>query len=102
MNDWLAADTDSLEEHIPPAGRLWAAVLRRAVVQFILYKDEEDVRYRRIGENARAWLYDKKNDEFNSVTSVCLYIGITVDSLHSKLSSIDADVVRRFRGMGLT
>lgn len=102
MNDWLAADSDSLEEHIPPAVRLWAAVLRRAVVEFILYRDADDVRYRRIGENARTWLYDTSNTEFNSVTSVCLYVGITVDSLHRKLSGIDAEIVRRFRGMGLS
>ncbi len=101
MSDWLAADSETLDEHIPPAVRLWAAVLRRAVVEYILYKDADEVRYRRIGENARAWLYDTYSTDFNSVSSVCLYVGITVGSLHCKLANIDTETVRRFRGMGL-
>ena len=89
-------------EHIAPHVQLWTAVLRRAVVEYVLYANAADQRKRRLGASAKAWLFDHDNaQEFNSVRSVCMYLNMDYDVFIGKLLLVDEETVRSFRGMGL-
>ena len=88
-------------EKFPPHIRLWAAVLRRASVDYALYCDHENARLRRLGDDAAEWLlldcYD--GEVFNSFLAVCDNLGLTPSVIRKAALTLTEENARKLRGM---
>jgi len=80
--------------------RLWAAVVRRAAVDWVLYHEHESLKLRKIGADAGQWLFhDHSEDHICSFNIVCDILGLSPDLVRSKVTSISEEDARRLRGM---
>lgn len=96
--DLLAAGSPS--QRVPAHVQVWAAVLRKAVVDCVLYTNCSNPRLKKIGKEAERWLFSGDAELFNSVDNVCLYLNIDVSQIRASVLNIDSAAVRRLRGMG--
>ena len=81
--------------------RLWAAVVRRAAVDWVLYYDHSNsLKLRKIGANAGQWLFqDSSEDSVCSFLVVCETLGLNPDLVRSLVTSLTEEDARRLRGM---
>ncbi len=80
--------------------RLWAAVVRRATVDWVLYNEHESLKLKKIGADAGQWLFhDESEDHICSFKIVCDCLGLDPDLVRSKVTSISEEDARRLRGM---
>ena len=84
---------------IPWFVRLWAAVLRRAVVDWILYKSHSNIKLKKVGADAGAWIFDDENLGVGSFLSVCNIINLPPSLIRSKINNMSEEEARRLRGM---
>lgn len=95
----LAPSASSQDEIAWPL-RLWASVLRRAVVDWVLYKGHTDPRLNRFGEDAEYWLFiEPETADLNSFHSVCDILNLPPEVIRGKIRSMTELEVRRLRGM---
>ncbi len=80
--------------------RLWAAVLRRAAVDYALYKDHPNIKLKKTGLDAQRWMYaPSNNNDINSFEVVCSILNLPVDLVRDKVENLTEDEARRLRGM---
>jgi hypothetical protein len=85
---------------IPWYARLWAAVMRRAAVDWVLYRDHDNIKLRRIGTDADAWIFSGENSlEIGSFESVCSILNIPSDVIQGKITNMTETQARNLRGM---
>jgi len=86
--------------HIPWYTRLWAAVVRRASVDWVLYRGHENKKLRRLGDDADLWLFNNDDDHtVGAFLTVCGFLNIEPSVIRSKVSSLTEVEARRLRGM---
>lgn len=91
--DTTARDTPGIR-HLT----LWAAVLRRAVLDWTLYKDSESLRERKTYWNAHNWLFSDV-EEFPSFVVLCHHLGADPDFVRERLLELTPEEVRALRGV---
>lgn len=80
--------------------RLQAAILRRAIVDWVLYAEHSDPKLQRVGGSAGAWLFGPSSyKDFSSFTTVCSIIGVEPHIIRGKIRGLSEDEVRKLRGM---
>lgn len=79
--------------------RLWAAVVRRAAVDYVLYKDHPKTKLRKLGNDAEAWIFSEEGDTLSSFTSVCDILDLEPDLVKTKIKNLGEEDARRLRGM---
>ena len=90
----------ALNTAVPWPLRLWASVLRRAIVDWVLYADHRDSKLKQIGKDAEDWIFSEEIDEdITSFSSVCSIMGIPVSLMREKILGMTEEHARRLRGM---
>ena len=87
---------------LPWFNRLWAAVLRRATVDWVLYRGHSSLKLSRLGEDAHQWIFlDDDPDllDHASFNSVCASLNISPGTMRDRISSVTEEDARRLRGM---
>ncbi len=79
--------------------RLWASVIRRAVVDWVLYKDHEKAKLRSIGKEAEQWLFSEDTASMNSFLPVCGYLNLAPEVVRDRIRNLSEEDARRLRGM---
>ena len=100
----LIPDSIAVDERdpggVPWFVRLWAAVVRRAAVDWVLYKDHESTKHRKLGSDAAAWIFsDEESDRLSSFSCVCDILGLDKSLLRQKIRSMTEEQARCLRGM---
>lgn len=92
--------------HMSGAVQLWASVLRRALVDQVLYSDPErklSPEYAEIGDEVRNWVFGDgpENCEFSicSFDAVCGYVGLDAELVRERIENMTPDMIKRLRGM---
>ncbi len=95
------ADSEGGAGKFPPHIRLWAAVLRRASVDYALYCNHPMGKLRRIGEDAAEWLLTDCDDDdvFNSFVAVCEHLDLSPSSTRQSAVALTEEAARKLRGM---
>ncbi len=99
QNERPEAVYDNNSGHIPWVIRLWASVVRRATVDWVLYRNHNDPKLRKIGIDADAWIFGEADNEFSSFEGVCDIIGLPVSLMREKIVNLTEEDARRLRGM---
>ena len=99
QNEKTAVTYDNNSGHIPWVIRLWASVVRRATVDWVLYRNHKDPKLRKIGIEADAWIFGEPSNEFSSFEGVCDIIGLPVSLMREKVKNLTEEDARRLRGM---
>ena len=84
---------------IPWPLRLWASVLRRAIVDWVLYREHSDSKLRQLRKDAGEWLFSEEDEELSSFKSICSIMGIPKSLVTEKILSMTEEHARRLRGM---
>ncbi len=79
--------------------RLWAAVVRRAAVDYVLYRNHEKTKLRKLGADAEAWIFSGEEDTLSSFVSVCDILDLEPDLVKTKIKNLCEEDARRLRGM---
>lgn len=89
-----------LNSSVPWFVRLWASVLRRAVVDWVLYRNHDNVKYKKIGFHAETWIFSPGTEsEISSFESICSMIGVPASFMRRKIRELTEEQARRLRGM---
>ena len=100
MIDTDIFDSSSQNSSIPWHVRLWAAVLRRAAVDYALYKEHSGIKLKKTGTDAHRWLFsDEDHGEVGSFEIVCSMLGLPMDLVRDRVERLTEDEARRLRGM---
>jgi hypothetical protein len=90
----------TISRPVPWFIRLWAAVVRRAAVDWVLYKDHGTTKLRKVGGDADFWIFrDEDVKRLSSFSSVCDILGLSVELVRGKISDLSEEDARRLRGM---
>ncbi len=90
--------TDS--SSVPWFKRLWAAVVRRAAVDWVLYKEHSDTRLRKIGSDAGNWIFGSTDDRnYFAFETVCNSLELCPSVVRRKIKSLREEDARKLRGM---
>ncbi len=74
--------------------------MRRAAVDWVLYKDHDNIKLRRIGADAEVWIFGPSDPtEIGSFESVCSILNIPTDVIQDKISKMTETQARNLRGM---
>ena len=97
---FIATEDTLRQSPIPWFIRLWAAVVRRAAVDWVLYKDHPNSKLSKLGVDADAWIFGNEDSHpLNSFESVCGMLDIEVGLIRLKVSSLTEEDARKLRGM---
>lgn len=87
-------------DQIPWSIKLCVAVLRRAIVDFKLYKGHVSTKLSKVGDEAGEWLFvDDHTPNLMTFVSICDIIGIHPTIIRTKIDKLTEEQVRRLRGM---
>lgn len=92
----------SEHRHLPWFNRLWAAILRRAAVDLVLYRDHESPKLRKIGDSAQEWIFCDADDALEDPCSfayVCHGLNLDTESMRSRILAVSEADARRLRGL---
>ena len=85
---------------IPWFIRLWAAVIRRAAVDWVLYRHHSNSKLLKLGVDADAWIFgDSTDNSLNSFEAVCDILSIEVSLLRGRIIRLTEEDARKLRGM---
>ena len=79
--------------------RLWAAVVRRAAVDYVLYRDHTTTKLRKLGTDAESWIFSDEDESLSSFVSVCDILDLEPDLVKTKIKNLREEDARRLRGM---
>lgn len=96
----FAVEHSGVGAGIPWYLRLWAAVVRRAAVDWVLYHKHEVLKLRKIGADAGQWIFhDDSDDSVCSFIIACDILSLDPELVRSKVTSLTEEDARRLRGM---
>lgn len=78
--------------------KVWAAVIRRAVVDSVLYNEHKDEKLQKVGKDAADWLSSEDTAD-GSFEAVCCLLGLDSGALRGLISRMSESDVRHLRGM---
>jgi hypothetical protein len=80
---------------------LWAAVVRRAVSDWVLYVGSDDIRKRRLFYDAHRWLFINAPDfyEITNFHTVCQELDLGSDVIREKVRRLTKQEIQALRGM---
>jgi hypothetical protein len=84
---------------VPWFTRLWAAVIRRAAVDWVLYREHPNPKLVKLGLDADTWVFSFENDSINSFESVCSILDIKASVIRDKITNLAEEDARKLRGM---
>ncbi len=87
---------------IPWYIRMWAAVVRRAVVDWVLYKEHTTTKLRKLGQDADKWIFEDCDNSAKDLTSflaVCDILGIEPSVIRGRIINLSEEDARKLRGM---
>ena len=85
---------------IPWYIRLWASVVRRAAVDWVLYKDHKKAKFRKIGADAGKWIFrEGESNEEGSFTFICDNLDLDSSLVRAKIKALTEESARKLRGM---
>mgnify|MGYP001161453501 CR=1 FL=1 len=99
QNEQASPVYDNNSGHVPWVIRLWASVVRRATVDWVLYRNHDDPKLRKLGVEADAWIFGEDTGDFSSFEGVCDIIGLPVSLMRKKITGLTEEDARRLRGM---
>lgn len=85
---------------LTPTEQTWATVIRRAVVDYVLYRKHEVPKLKKIGQDAEQWLFGSDTGLVNSFSNVCHYLNIEPSVVREYVANFTEETARRLRGMG--
>jgi hypothetical protein len=95
-------------ERSPPADdedvrmkKLWGAVIRRAVVDWVLYRRSMDVRKRRLYLDADEWLFGGDESEIGSFIVLCNHLDMEPCFVRKIVKSLTSEDLRKLRRSNL-
>ena len=101
--DLLTVDQDEGEHRaLPWYNRLWAAVLRRAAVDWVLYNGHTTPKLSKLGHDAHSWIFLEEDVELkdsSSFASVCASLNVEVVAMRERIASVTEEEARRLRGL---
>ncbi len=74
--------------------RLWAAVIRRAIIDWVIYKGSPDIRKRRLFWDAHEWLFVEKGREFHTFEVLCRHLGVDPGYIRSTVKNMTKQDIR--------
>ena len=87
---------------VPWFNRMWASVIRRAAVDWVLYRSHPSPKLRQLGEEAGAWLFDgpeEPQDATGVFASVCQSLNIEMAEMRNRIRAISEADARKLRGL---
>lgn len=81
-------------DEAPPALRLFAQVLRRAVVDYVIYRDSTTRKHKKYSEDAYRWMYVDPEGTF---TSLCIDMGLDPAVVREHAATMSEDEARMLR-----
>jgi hypothetical protein len=87
---------------IPWYIRMWAAVVRRAVVDWVLYREHTAAKLRKLGQDADKWLFDDIDNsatEIASFLAVCDILDVDPGIIRERIKRLSEEDARKLRGM---
>ena len=87
---------------IPWYIRMWAAVIRRAVVDWVLYREHSTTKLRKLGQDADRWLFEDDSDSATEITcflAVCDILEIKPGVVRGRIKTLSEEDARKLRGM---
>jgi len=101
LTENISLSEESMDVHMPIPWyvRLWASVLRRAIVDWILYRDHENVKLKKVGLSAGRWIFSENTSDVGSFDSICSMMGIAPEVIRQKICALTEEEARRLRGM---
>jgi hypothetical protein len=85
---------------LTPTEQTWATVIRRAVVDYVLYRQHPVPKLKKIGKDAEEWLFGPDTGLVNSFTNVCHYLNVEPSVVRGCINNFSEETARRLRGMG--
>jgi len=99
-NELFAVESYGKGAGVPWYLRLWAAVVRRAAVDWVLYHNHKSLKLKKVGADAGQWIFhDRSEDHICSFPIVCDILGLDPDLVRSKVTNLSEEDARRLRGM---
>ena len=74
-------------------------MLRRAMVDYILYREHDNLKMRKLGEEAATWIKSESNDD-SSFNHICTSMNLDPVVVRAKIGSMTIEYVRTLRGLG--
>lgn len=79
-----------------------AAIVRRAAVDLVLYKDHDTLKLRKLGEDAHDWIFENDppdESEHCSFLAVCSALNVDPATLRERILLVTEEDARRLRGL---
>lgn len=88
---------DGCREAVQGELMLCAAILRRAIYDMVLYKDDRRIKKRRMAVDAYHWMFESKETEkVHSFVGICHSLSMDPDWVRQRVRSFDKESVRKF------
>lgn len=87
---------------IPWFNRMWASVIRRAAVDWVLYRNHGSPKLQRLGQDADEWLFQgpqEPQDDPGTFASVCLSLNMRMEDVRDRIRAITEVDARHLRGL---
>ena len=80
---------------------MWAAVVRRAVVDWVLYREHSATKLRKLGQDADKWIFDEEQEQIDltSFITVCDILNLCPSTVRGRIESLSEEDARKLRGM---
>ena len=75
---------------------LLAAVIRRAAYDIALYQESPNLRFKRIWEDAKRWMFDDRVDYFTAFVNVCYLLDQDPQTIRQKTLKLTKKDVRKY------
>ncbi len=81
--------------------KLWASVMRRAIVDWVLYRNHEDPKLNKLGKSADDWLFlsEPPQEGLGSFYSLCEMMNLPTSLVKKRILNMTEEDARRLRGM---
>ena len=81
--------------------KLWASVMRRAVVDWVLYREHEDPKLSKLGKSADDWLFlqEAAREDLGTFHSLCEIMNLPPSLVRERILNMTEEDARRLRGM---
>ena len=97
----LDPSANGTNRSLPWPMKLWASVMRRAIVDWILYKDHKDPKLSKLGVSAEEWIFseDPPEKELSTFCALCETMNLPPSLVREKILTMTEEDARRLRGM---
>ena len=80
---------------------LWSSVIRRAIIDWVLYRGARDIRKRRLFQDANAWIFEDDRDLFDeqgtTFKAACAVLNVGPESIRIRVRCIEREQLIELR-----